>query len=198
MTPFVVRAFFRQEDRIMPLVFLSSLPPVKSNVLRQTMKFARLIFPVIFIIPAILMGLLAAYVAGGTTLACQRVEPAQIDCTLSYRRWLGMVDTGNTQLKYLKGAHLEAYDCTTTDANGRTVTKQCESLVLDTAAGEVHPDLLTASAGGINQFIAARETTLTVYNNRWIFSGALSGFALVWFGCGYFIWRALKGAGAFD
>lgn len=158
------------------------------------MKFQSLIFPVIFIIPTFLMGLMAAYVAGGTTLVCQRVESTQIDCTLSNRRWLGMVDTGNTQLKHLEGVHLESYECDMTDSNGRKITKHCESLVLDTAAGEVHPDLLTTSADEINNFIASRETTLTVYNNRWIFSAAASGFALVWFGCGYFVWGQIKAA----
>ncbi len=151
------------------------------------MRFKPLIFPVIFVMPVLLMVLLAAYVAGGTTLACQRVESTQIDCTLSNRRWLGLVSTGDTRLNHLEGAHLKSYECNYTDSNGRTQTKTCESLVLDTAAGPVSPDLLTTSATEINNFITSQtETTLTVYNNRWIFSAALSGFSLVWLAAGIF------------
>ncbi len=157
------------------------------------MKFKTSLFLLMFVIPVFFMVLLGIYVAGGTTLTCRRVESTQIDCTLSNRRWLGQVNAGDTTLKHLAGARIESYPCDDTDANGRRRTKSCESLVLDTAAGAVSPDLLPASAAEINNFVASNtETTLTVYNNRWIFSAAISGFALVWLGAGIFIWRQLN------
>jgi hypothetical protein len=161
--------------------------------------FQPLIFPVIFIIPAFLMVALAAYAAGGTTLACQRVESTQIDCTLSNRSWWGLVDTGDTQLKGLQGAHTESYPCTSTDSHGREIPRQCHSLALDTATGKVYAALLATSldeitkADEINKFIASRETTtLTMDNNQWKFSAAVSGFALIWFGVGYFVRGQIK------
>ena len=161
--------------------------------MNQLMKSRQMLFPVIFVIPSLLMILLAAYVAGGTTLTCQRVESTQVDCTLSNRRWLGLVDTGGTRLTHLAGAHLESSECSETDANGRRQTTTCDSLVLDTGSGAIHPDLLTSSAADINNFIASKtETSLVVYNNRWIFAAAAFGFALVWLGAGNFFRRQMN------
>jgi hypothetical protein len=138
------------------------------------------------------MVLLAAYVAGGTTLACRRVESTQVDCTLSNARGLGQVRTEDVILKHVQGAHLESFDCSDTDSEGRRRSKTCNALVLTTATGEVRPDLSTPAAAEINNFIASKEPTLTVHNNRWIFSAALSSFALIWLGAGSLFWRLTK------
>lgn len=146
-------------------------------------------FLLMFVVPAVLMVLLAAYIAGGTTLSCQRVEPRQIDCTVSDRRWFGLVEAGVTAVKQLKGAHLESYECEDTDSSGNRVTKQCEKLALDSAKGTLYPDLLTSSVSDVNGFVDSKDSSLTVYNNRWVFSGAVSGFALLWIGVGSFMFR---------
>ena len=140
---------------------------------------------VIFIIPAGLMLLLAAYVAGGTTLACQRVESTQIDCTVSNRRWLGLVDAGSQTVTGLSYARIESHDCDTTDSKGNRRQQTCRNLVLDTSTGPAYFDLLIESAGTINTFLAASTgPTLTVQNNRWVFSIAVGAFALAWLSFG--------------
>lgn len=149
-------------------------------------------FLLMFVVPALLMILLAAYVAGGTTLTCQRLEPRQIDCTVNDRRWLGMVDAGTSELRQLKGAHLESYACEETDSNGNKVTKQCEKPALDTADGIVYPDLLTSSAPEVNHFIDSTDSSLTIVNNSWVFSAAVTGFALLWIGAGSFMFRQIR------
>lgn len=150
-------------------------------------------FLLMFVVPAVLMVLLAAYVAGGTTMTCQRIEPRQIDCTVNDRRWLGIVDAGISEVKQMKGAHLESYTCEDTDSNGNRVTRQCEKLALETAEGTLYPDLLASSASDVNNFVDSNETSLTLHNNRWVFSAAVSGFALLWIGAGSFMFQQVKG-----
>ncbi len=162
------------------------------------MKFKPWMLWGIFIVPAGLMLLLAAYVAGGTTMICQRVESTQIDCTLSNRRWLGLVDAGSQTVQGLTGAHIESYECDTTDSKGNRRRQTCSNLALDTRTGPAHFDLLTESLQDINTFVnASTSPVLTVQNNRWVFSIAVTVFALLWLGSGLFVRRLVTTGGEY-
>ncbi len=163
----------------------------------QNLKPKLSLWLVIFIIPAGLMVLLAAYVAGGTTLNCQRVESTQVNCTVSNRRWLGLVDAGSQAVTDLKYARIESHDCDTTDSKGNRRRSTCRNLVLDTGTGPAYFDLLIESADTINTFLAANTSpTLTVQNNRWVFSIAVGVFALAWLDFGWLTKRQMAQARA--
>lgn len=144
---------------------------------------------VVFVFPAVVMGLLALYLAGATSLTCHRVENnlvdnvadnSQIDCTLNTYRWLGLVKK-ETSVNHLLMARLETYNCSTTDAEGRTRTKTCETLVLDAAEGVIRTDLSTKLVPNIQTFIfSPNETNFNVSTSRWLFSSVLVLFMLLW------------------
>ncbi|MBP7686535.1 MAG: hypothetical protein KA765_01445 [Thermoflexales bacterium] len=125
--------------------------------------------------------LLAAYFTGGPTLVCQRVEANQIDCTLSERHWLGLVDAGGQSVPGLTGAHQEEYDCERLDSNDQTHTRRCFRLVLDTEHGAEQVALPTESWRDINAFVRDDTATiLTMRDNRWLISAIASVLALIW------------------
>ncbi len=135
------------------------------------------------LIPPIAILLLAAYFTGGPTLVCQRVEASQIDCALSERRWLGLVDAGSQSILGLTGAHQEEYDCERIDSNDQTHTRRCFRLVLDTEHGAEQVALPTESWRDINTFVRDdTATTLTVRDTRWVISALASVLALIWLG----------------
>ena len=145
-----------------------------------------------FVIPAGLMLLLAAYTAGNTTLNCWRVEATQANCTVSSQRWLGLVDVGRQSITNLKYARIETYDCDVTNSNGDRRQETCRKLVLDTGTGPAYFDLLIESSDKINNFLAdSTRPALTVQNNQWTFSVAVGAFALAWLGFGWFARRQL-------
>lgn len=148
------------------------------------MKLIQRLFAVGFalILPVAIL-LLAAYFTGGTALVCRRVESSQIDCTLSERHWLGLVDAGSQSIPGLTGAHQEEYDCETIDAKGQTHDQRCFRLALDTEHGVEQVDLPTESWRDINAFVRdGTATTLTVRDNRWVASAIASVLALIWLG----------------
>lgn len=139
-----------------------------------------LIFPFSFGVFILFMGLglilFSLYLAGQTVLTCQRVESTQIDCTLTYWRWLGQVNVGTEPVNRLEGARRVVSQCTYKDSEGRQRTRSCEGLALLTAGGEVPVELASTDAEAINTFVNSDQPVLTLTHSYWLFSVIMACF----------------------
>lgn len=150
-------------------------------------------FFVLFILLPLLMLVFAAWVAGATTLRCQRTEPRQVDCTVTTVHWLGLGAAQTTPLPRVQSAQVHSYACEKTetkDGKETRVASTCEELVIISDAGETKPSFSPSTAGEINHFLRGEQHEWSKQEDTWLFALAFTAFAGLWMGVGWLFNRA--------
>lgn len=140
----------------------------------------------------ILMILFALWVAGTTTLHCQRVEPQQVNCTLATVRWLGRGARQELPLTHVQTAYVHSYSCEREERiNGKTerVSQTCRELAIRSKEGEIRPGFSAELVPGFNAFLDSTHREWSVETSSWSFALGLLGFAGVWTGVGWLFFR---------
>jgi hypothetical protein len=154
------------------------------------------LFLALFVLLPLLMLLFAAWVAGTTTLRCLRLEPQQVDCTVNAVGWLGLGAIEETRFPQVQSAQVHSYSCEETRTiNGKEqrFSKTCQELAIVSSIGKTHPGFPADTAAAINDFLRSDRHEWTIQTSSWSFALGLTGFAGIWSGVGWLIFRATTG-----